>query len=185
MAKYYIFDEVSPNIKAPFLDLPPEIDLIESLKGKRPDFDALPIEIEAAVDNDVVYTDIINPGVPLFSQRVKEALENNGVDNVDYYPIAIVDEDTREVLAEYWLAVIKEVIACMDLEKSQIEENKKGHAVVTRFKIDSVKTKGIKLFRFHNIPALILIDEHLKNALDKLGFVGVRFMDTDTYCRQL
>ena len=183
MSKYYIFDEVSPNIKAPFLDLPPEIDLIESLKGKKPDFDTLPIAIEASVDEDVVYSDIINPGVPLFSQKVKEALENNGVDHVDYYPVVLVDEDSREILAEYWLAVIQEVIACMDLDNSLIEENKKGHAVVTRFKIDSVKTKGINLFRFHNIPALILIDEHLKNALEKLGFVGVRFMDTDSYQR--
>ena len=100
LMEYYIFDEVSPNSDAPFLDLPDEIDLIESIMGKKPKFDELPIKIEAEIDKDeeVVYTDIINPGVPLFSPKMKEALDELGVSNIDYYPVHIIDYDTREVL---------------------------------------------------------------------------------------
>lgn len=182
---YYIFDAVSPNSHAPFLDLPPEIDLIESLKGKVPNVSDLPIEIEAEVDEDVVYSDIINPGVPLFSRKVKEALEANDVQNIEYIPVVIIDEASGEVLAEYWLGVIKAIIACIDLENSVITANKKGQPVVTQFSIDTNKTQGVKLFRFHNIPALILINEELKNALEGLKLQGVRYMPTDTYSRTL
>ena len=74
--QYYIFDEVSPNSKAPFLELPDEIDLIETIMGKQPQFDELPIKMQAEIeeDEDIVYTDIINPGVPLFSQKMNQHL---------------------------------------------------------------------------------------------------------------
>ena len=48
--QYYIFDEVSPNRDAPYLDLPDEIDLIDSIMGKKPDFDELPIKIPAKIN---------------------------------------------------------------------------------------------------------------------------------------
>lgn len=185
--QYYIFDEVSPNRDAPFLDLPDEIDLIESIMGKKPKFDVLPIKIEAEIDEDeeVVYTDIINPGVPLFSQKMKEALDALGVTNIDYYPVHIVDYDSRETLAEYWLAIVTDIIACIDLDKSKFEENKMGKTVITKFAIDHDKTAGLNLFRFHNIPGLIIINEVLKEKLSKIEFKGVSFKHTDEYNRKV
>jgi len=184
---YYIFDEVSPNRDAPFLDLPDEIDLIETIMGKRPNFDELPIKMEAEIDEDeeVVYTDIINPGVPLFSLKMKEALDELGVENIDYYPVQIVDYDTKDVLAEYHLAIVTDIIACIDLEKSTFEENKMGKTVITKFAIDDSKTGGLELFRFHNIPGLIIINEALKERLSEMEFQGVSLKHTDEYHRKI
>ncbi|MFC2073948.1 imm11 family protein [Campylobacterota bacterium] len=185
--QYYIFDEVSPNSEAPFLELPDEIDLIETIMGKKPNFDELPIRMEAEIDEDeeVVYTDIINPGVPLFSHMMKSALDQCGVTNIDYYPVLIIDYQTKEVLAEYWLGVVTDIIACIDLDKSSLEENKMGKTVITKFSIDAGKTGGLSLFRFHNIPGLIIIDEVLKEALSKTDFTGVSFKPTQNYCRKV
>ncbi len=185
--QYYIFDEVSPNSEAPFLDLPDEIDLIESIMGKRPNFDELPIKIEAEIDEDeeVVYTDIINPGVPLFSQKMKSALDECGVANIDYYPVLIVDADSKEVLDEYWLGIVRDIIACIDLDNSRFGENKMGKTVITRFAIDHTKTAGLDLFRFHNIPGLIIINEVLKEKLSKTEFKGVSFKPTKEYKRKV
>jgi len=185
--QYYIFDEVSPNSDAPFLDLPDEIDLIESIMGKKPNFDELPIKIEAEIDEDeeVVYTDIINPGVPLFSPKMKSVLDECGVTNIDYYPVLIVDYDTKEVLAEYFLGVVTDIIACIDLDNSKFEENAMGKTVITRFAIDDSKATGLNLFRFHNIPGLIIINEALKDKLSKTEFKGVSFKPTDEYNRKV
>jgi len=185
--QYYIFDEVSPNSEAPFLELPDEIDLIETIMGKKPNFDELPIRMEAEIEEDeeVVYTDIINPGVPLFSDKMKSALDQCGVTNIDYYPVLIVDYDSKEVLAEYWLGIVKDIIACIDLDKSRFEENKMGNTVITKFAIDESRTAGKNLFRFHNIPGLIIIDEALKEALSKTDFTGVSFKPTQEYSRRV
>lgn len=185
--QYYIFDEVSPNSHAPFLDLPAEIDLIESIMGKKPNFDELPIKIEAEIDEDeeVVYTDIINPGVPLFSDKMKSALDECGVSNIDYYPVLIVNSDTKEKLAEYWLGIVTDIIACIDLDKSCFEENKMGKTVITQFSIDNSKTSGLNLFRFHNIPGLLIINQELKTMLSNSEFVGVSFKPTDEYNRKV
>ena len=113
LMEYYIFDEVSPNRDAPYLDLPDEIDLIDSIMGKQPDFDELPIKIPAKIkeDEEVVYTDIINPGVPLFSDKMKSALDQFGVTNIDYYPVQLIDSETKEALCEYWLAIVKSILS--------------------------------------------------------------------------
>ena len=184
---YFIFDEVSPNSEAPFLELPDEIDLIESIMGKKPKFNELPIKIEAEIDEDetVVYSDILNPGVPLFSDKMKVALEACGVENIDYYPVEIIDEDSQELLAKYWLAVVKDIISCIDLDKSRFEEDKMGKTVITQFTIDTPKTEGLELFRFHNIPALIIINETLKDKLSEIAFTGVSFKPTDAYQRSV
>jgi len=185
--QYYIFDEVSPNRHAPFLDLPDEIDLIESIKGKRPDFDELPIKIPAEIDEDeeIVYTDIINPGVPLFSEKMKQALDRSGVTNIDYYPVLIIDYETKEVLREYWLGIVTDIVACIDLDKSQFNDSSAGRTVITRFSIDHAKTGGVNLFRFHNIPGLIIIDEALKEKLSAIELKGVSFKPTQEYYREV
>ncbi|PHR59593.1 MAG: hypothetical protein COA44_01235 [Arcobacter sp.] len=185
--QYYIFDEVSPNKDAPFLDLPAEIDLIESIMGKKPMFDELPIEIEADIDEDekIVYTDILNPGVPLFSDKMKLALDEHGVTNIDYYPVNIIDLQTKELLAQYYLGVVQDIISCIDLDKSEFKEGAVGRMVITRFSIDESKTLGLNLFRFHNIPGLIIINEDLKNKLSKLDFKGVSFKATKEYNRKI
>ena len=185
--QYYIFDEISPNSDAPFLDLPDEIDLIESIMGKKPKFDELPIEMEAEIEEDeeVVYTDIINPGVPLFSEKMKSALDDLGVNNIDYYPVVIVDYDTRDVLAEYYLGVVTDIVACIDLDNSVFEENSMGKTVITQFAVDDSKTGDLNLFRFHNIPGLIIINEELKDKLSKIDFQGISFKPTQEYKRKV
>jgi len=183
--QYYIFDEISPNRDAPYLDLPVEIDLIESIMGKKPKFDELPIKIEAELDDDVIYTDIINPGVPLFSDKMKTALDGLGIETIEYFPVVLVDVDTDEVVAEYWLAIVKEIIACIDLEKSEFKQNASGASVIARFAIDEAKTSGSKLFRFHNIPGLMIINEGLKEELSKIDFTGVNFKPTQEYNRKV
>lgn len=183
--QYYILDEISPNINAPFLDLPDEIDLIETLKGNLPRYDELPITIEAEIDENVLFTDIINQGVPLFSLKMKNALEAYGISSVIFIPVDIVDSDENVTVASYWLGVVQDIVSCLDLAKSNIEENKIGAKVITTFGVDVQKASGYELFRFHHIPGLILINQDLKAYLEEETWVGVEFKPTQDYKRSL
>lgn len=188
--QYYIFDEISPNRNAPYIELPDEIDLIETLKGDKgikPDFQELPIKIPIEIQEDEVlcYTDIINPGVPFFSHKMKRALDESGVTNIDYYPVVLVDSQTKVSLQEYWLAIVKDVVACIDLQKSLFKENIFEQTVLSRFSIDHSRTNGLSLLRLHNIPGLIIINEELKEKLSKIEFEGVSIKHTDEYLREV
>jgi len=185
--EYYIFDAVSPNDDAPFLELPDEIDLIESIMGKKPDFYELPIKIPAEIDKDerIVYTDIINPGVPLFSEKMKSFLDELGVENIDYFPVEIIDYETKEILANYWLAIVIGLVSCIDLDKTEVAQSASGRAVISKFSIDQSKVGEYKLFRLHHIPGLIIIDEDMKEKLSKVDFKGVSFQPTEQYYREV
>lgn len=185
--QYYIINAVLPNPYAPFLNLPDEIDIIESIMGKKPIFDKLPIQIPANIGKDekIVYTDIINPGVPLFSNKMKSALDELGVDNIEYYPVDIIDAETKEVLAEYWLAIVVKIIACIDIDNSEFKQTVSGTWVINKFSIDHNKVADSNLFRFHNIPGLIIINETLKDALSQIEFEGVHFKHTKEYNREV
>lgn len=188
--KYYIFDEVSPNRYAPYIELPDEIDLIETLKGdkgEKPDFEELPIKVPVEIEEgeEIVFTDVLNPGVPFFSPKMKVALDESGVDNIDYYPVVLVDSQTKENLREYWLAVVKDVVACIDEAKSEFRENIFEKIVLSRFSIDPKRTKGLSLLRLHNIPGLIIIDEKLKEKLSSHSLEGVSIKPTDEYVREV
>ena len=78
-----------------------------------------------------------------------------------------------------------DIIACIDLDKSRFEESKMGKTVITKFAVDHGKTAGLNLFRFHNIPGLMIINEALKEKLSKIEFKGVSFKHTDEYSRKV
>jgi hypothetical protein len=44
--------------------------------------------------------------------------------------------------------------------------------MVPRYIIDPVRAAGHRLFRLHDVPAVIVIDEVLKQAIVSEGFVG-------------
>lgn len=187
---YYIFDEISPNPYAPYIELPDEIDLIETLKGdkgEKPDFEELPIKVPVEIEEgeEIVYGDILNPGVPFFSTKMKDTLASSGVENIDYYPVVLVDAETKEPLCDYWLAVIKDVVACIDHEKSEFKENIFEKIVLTRFAIDPSRTKGLPLLRLHNIPGLMIIDEGLKEKFSACELSGVSIKHTSEYHREV
>ena len=56
---------------------------------------------------------------PIVHQRVKEALEQNGIQNVLYLPIVLVDIITKKRVNEYYLMYITSFIKAYDMKKSQ------------------------------------------------------------------
>jgi hypothetical protein len=130
---------------------------------------------------DFVWTTF--PGL-VMSARFRKVLEETGVDNLDYYPVRIVNEVTGKVKEDYFAANVLGRVACMDLEKSQytklIPTSKQVHFIDEMY-LDYSKVQGFKLFRLDESFPLVLADESVKKAVEKAKLRGVRFVPADGY----
>nr|WP_315239722.1 DUF1629 domain-containing protein [uncultured Flavobacterium sp.] len=170
--EYYIFDERAGNPDIPYIgELPEQIDMIEVVMGKAHSFD-LPIRLPVTIEDEseVVYPDMMTADVPLFSKRLKNTLDNLGIDNIDYFPVELFKKDSGEVVAHYYLGIISGLIKCL---KSGIVTNPSGRRMIKNPIIDPSLVGGQTLFRLYESPQLIIIDSCIKEGIERAGLLGV------------
>lgn len=103
--EYYILDEVAGNPDIPYIgNLPEQLDMVMLVMGKELSFD-LPIRLPVTIEDEseVVYPDLMTADVPLFSKRLKDTLDDLGIDTITYFPVELFDENSEEVVAYYYL----------------------------------------------------------------------------------
>ncbi|PXY46990.1 imm11 family protein [Flavobacterium hydrophilum] len=169
--EYYILDEVAGNPDIPYIgELPEQIDMIEVVMGKEYSFD-LPIRLPVTIqdESEVVYPDMMTADIPLFSKRLKNKLDDLGIDNINYFPVELFDEESGEVVAHYYLGIISGLIKCL---KSGIEINPSGRRMIKNPVIDSDLADG-QLFRLYESPRLIIIDTYIKEGIEEAGLQGI------------
>ncbi|WP_224372322.1 imm11 family protein [Hyalangium versicolor] len=184
MAEFFILEQEILLPDLPTLGpLPKNIDPLEFLAGKK--LSRLPARIDLVLTSDsgAFRPDLITYLLPLFSQRIKEALDAFGIDNIDYCPTRLLSESGKEDLNKYWLANILGAFACVDLEKSDAKPYPLGEGLykIGSFVINEQKTMGQALFRLAEKPRLIIINEALKERLEQLDLKGVRLRNTREY----
>jgi len=70
--------------------------------------------------------DIMGGLVSLYSTKLKEALENFGVDSIQYFPVSLRDPESRKTEAGYFLVNIVGRIACLNRDQSHFEVSPTG-----------------------------------------------------------
>lgn len=133
---------------------------------------------------------MINSFLPLFHKTLKKALENYGIDNVQYFPVTLVDPNAQteedKHITSFFVANIIGRLDCVDLNKSKVNywPSQRGYDLLSTV-IDEQKTNGQKIFRIKDDPTLIIINEELKYYLvDQLDEVaGVDVIKTEDYSR--
>jgi hypothetical protein len=110
-------------------------------------------------------------------------LEQQGVDNIAYYPVTLRDQNTNEVEGGYWLVNILGLLDCVDMAKSKVKWWPSGMGFnFLSMVIDEQKTHGAKLFRLKDDPTKVIINEELKAFFDKTDMlVGVKLIKTEDY----
>lgn len=173
------------------LDGVPEfIDPSDWIAGKVMPPPAEPLILPLSIQSGKYYGSIINSFLPLFHASLKKALEAFGVDNIQYYPVNLIDQNglvpNEKLAGVYYLANIIGRLDCVDLQKSKVRDwpSQKGHDLLSTV-IDESKTNGQKIFRIKDDPTLIIINEELKQHLvDELNMlVGVKVIRTEDYSR--
>lgn len=131
---------------------------------------------------DYVWTTF--PGL-VISAKFRSVIESVGIDNVEYYPVRIVNQVTGEVRSDYYAANIVGVVACMDKEKSQFTTLL---ALPDRIRsiealhLDYQKIHQEKLFRLAELKtSIILAHETLKIVVENAKLRGVTFIPAEGY----
>lgn len=170
--EYYILDEVAGNPDMPYIgELPEQLDMINIVMGKALSCN-FPIRLPVSIqdESEVVYPDMMTADVPLFSNKLKTTLDDLGIDNIDYFPVELLNEDSGEVVAHYHLGIIHGLIKCL---KSGVEKSPAGRRIIKNPIIDPALVEGQMLFRLYESPRLIVINSFIKEGIERAGLQGV------------
>ncbi len=133
---------------------------------------------------------MISSYLPLFHASFKNCLEQFGVDNIQYFPVNLIDQNglvpNENLAGVYFLVNVIGRLDCVDLQKSKVNywPSQRGFDLLSTV-IDEGKTNGLSIFRIKDDPSLIIINEGLKQHLvDELNIlVGVDVIKTEDYSR--
>ncbi|MBZ4421355.1 imm11 family protein [Myxococcus sp. RHSTA-1-4] len=129
-----------------------------------------------------------SPSCMVVSGRFVEALRSAGVDNVDYYPAQLVDEASGQTTPGYQAANVVGLITCVDREKSVYTPmpgfpadvvQRNGVLEFKALHLDYSKVQGAKLFRLFEKTGIVIVDESVKEAIEKAGLRGIRLMPVE------
>lgn len=184
---FYIMQQDTMIDGARALDgVPDDIDPLDWILGKPIQPPKEKLVLDLSLESGEYRGDIIGGFLTLYSDELKEALEEQGVDNVNYYPIRLRDQNTGMTEGGYWLVNIIGLYDCIDLQKSKIKRSAsdldENDFEILSLAIDKKKTNGAKIFRLYNHPTLVIISEELKQFFDETDMlVGVELLQTEDY----
>lgn len=144
----------------------------------------LPIEVELDPDGGTEFPDFIVylKRVPLISERLRQTLDELGIDNLFYKPIKLVRRELG--LGEpYWLALPPR-IDCLDWENCSLKEAgwpddpfwaKKWE--ITRITLDAEKIGHYRIFKLppNTCNLEIVVTDGLRVALEARKFTNLNF----------
>lgn len=141
---------------------------------------------------DPLYVDIVDgyeidtvprpydPGVPMMRNDLLTCLRDNGVDNIDSYPIVIRNEVTGEDIVGYSAINIIGLVRAADAARTVYSADNPSRlldADIDGLAIDSRRTRGLLLFRLAEAVTGVVVHERVKRAVEATGaFPDLRFI---------
>lgn len=143
-----------------------------------------PINVELDPDGGTEFPDFIVylKRVPLVSEKLRQALDIFGINNLFYKPVNLVCKELG-LMEPYWLALPPR-IDCLDWEKCTIKETDPAHLPfwakvwdVTDIVIDDEKIGHYRMFKLPpNTGNLeIVVTDSLRQALEPQHFENLNF----------
>ena len=186
MSFYIMRQDASVEGSCALDGLPDNMDSLEWMQGRHmpsPSPDRKLI-LDLSLESGDYRGDIIDGFLTLYSDDLKGALEQQGVDNIEYFPVGLRDQNTNTLEGGYSIANIIGLLDCVDMEKSKVKWRRSGRGFhFLSMVLDERKTHGAKLFRLGADPTKVIINEDLKQYLvDETDLlVGVKIMRTEDY----
>lgn len=113
----------------------------------------------------------LNTPIPVFSDRVKKAVEDLLGDAVEFLPI-ICDE------GEFWIVNVTNVLSCIDYEKSKFLRFKSSGRIMVFEKYSFLKDKveNENMFKIVDAPLMYpFVSDRFKEIIELNGFEGFQF----------
>ena len=151
--------------------------------------DHKPMTVEIAEDGGLTFPDFLyNDGVPLNSRAFKRLLDAQGVDNLFYKPIDLVDAATG-IHEEYTLALPPRIRAVReaymrlldeDGDESEGKELIKDEYGISLYRINASAVGNYRIFKLADVWDYDIIVTHsLKEVIKKAGLRNVEFVEVE------
>jgi hypothetical protein len=164
----------------------PEIDGIDSwLSGSR--FDrapAGPIELQWDPETDGPRKSFYDATIPLMRQDLIDILRGAGVDNLDTYPVSVVDVLTGEVDPHYSAVNVIGVVRAADLTRSRFSDPSRRRRIDMDFDslvVNQHAPRGAMMFRLGECTSGLLVRADLRARLEGLGTLGLTFVEPENW----
>jgi hypothetical protein len=112
-------------------------------------------------------------GKCLMSNRLADALEGAGVDNLQRFPAELVDAQSGAVNREFCVVNVVGLVAAADLQRSSALPLGQGW-VFPSLTIDASKPLGLLMFRLAESLVDVIVHEQVASAIRAGSFRGVR-----------
>lgn len=135
-----------------------------------------PIKVEFWQNGGKGLAEMFDDSIPLFSKELVQALRSVGVNNLQTFPVSIVEREGLDIDQEYLAVNIVGCIKCVDMNKSEHTDIAGQQVFAFRqLVIDETKTQGQLMFRLAESLTSIIVHEKVKTYLDKQNFKYLSF----------
>ncbi len=140
--------------------------------------------LKSAGMTDYAVTDM---GCSIVSERLKTFFENNGIDNIQYFPATVIVQEGGKAQEGYYVANFIGLVDCIDRFASELDaeeyDNGELDIIYSVYKLVLKKPKANYgyIYRVYAFTRLILIDSHLKENFEMAGLTGVRFVNPERW----
>jgi len=118
--------------------------------------------------------------IPILRDDLVEVMRGAGVDNLDVYPVRLLDPDSGRTYDNYKAVNIIGLIAAADMGQSQATVHTGGPVIdvdFDRLVVDETRTGGALIFRLAESTNVILVHERLRDRILAAGFTELEFLD--------
>jgi hypothetical protein len=158
---------------------PGDLDPVDLLDGAGLTPRRSPVDVGLSDSSGDARPDIIISLLPLFSARLRSALDAAGVDNIQYFDAHLRHPGGYVVERGYFVANVLGRVRAVDRKASRFGAPTGAiPGDLLSFNIQPEAVRDLRLFRLDEDPTLIVIDEPLKVALESAGLVGLELLPT-------
>lgn len=129
---------------------------------------------------------ISDMGCPVVSERLKNLLDGNGVNNIEYFPATVLEEERQNPKEGYYAANIIGLVDCLDKEHSEFDGYFKDGVLKAISGIEELSLLEeiqfpAHIFRMYLFRRIILIHESFKRIFEEAGISGVKFIQPENW----
>ncbi len=144
------------------------------------------IEIHMKAEHQGRLTDnLIAPGTTglVFNAKLRNLLEQTGVDNIDYYKAKVINDVTGEVISDYQVANIIGRAQCIDRNRSKLIIDERGGSImfIDKLVLDESAVGEAMMVRLLEFLPIIIVHERIKKQVVAAEISGVKFYRPEEY----
>jgi len=190
MPNYFIWESRRRDLdEALIADFPPIQKKygVSFVIGRRFLIDLPELEVHIESEGQGVLTDdlvVFKHRCVAHSQKLRKVLRDVGVDNIDYYPLRIINVMTGEVSQSYKAANILDIIHCIDPEGSDLDiddEDPQNIWYINRLALIQERLGDSLLFRLGERLSTVIVHRDVKEAVEGAAITGALFLPAEGY----